>query len=105
MENSNNGISLLSAALCSFLTLQVVGDLVRFACSFIHLNCAFTFHLGYHETNDKQQARTQRPPVVDVPWLMPLSAASEFLLPVRIQPGKRPEGEIGSLGTTLLASF
>ncbi len=30
-----------------------------------------------------------------------LLAASEFLLPVRMQPGKWPEGEIGSLSTLL----
>ncbi len=33
-----------------------------------------------------------------------VSAASEFLLPVRMRPGKWHEGEIGSLGTTILAS-
>ncbi len=33
-----------------------------------------------------------------------LSATSEFLLLVRMQPGKWPEGEIGSLGTTVMAS-
>ncbi len=33
-----------------------------------------------------------------------LSAASEFQLLVWMQPGKYPEGEIGSLGTTMLAS-
>ncbi len=35
-------------------------------------------------------------------WLLD---ASEFLLPVRMQPGKQYEGENGSLGTTILASF
>ncbi len=36
---------------------------------------------------------------------MSLMATSAFLLLVRMQPGKWPEGEIGSLGTTLLAKF
>ncbi len=44
MENSDNGIYLLSAALCSFLSLD---DLVRFLCSFNRVNCPFTFHLRY----------------------------------------------------------
>lgn len=37
-------------------------------------------------------------------WIKDVTAASEFLLPVWMQPGKCPEGEIGSLATTLLAS-
>ncbi len=37
-------------------------------------------------------------------WMkMLLSAASEFPLPVRMQPVKQPKGETGSLGTTMLA--
>ncbi len=38
------------------ITLQIfMGDLVRFSCSFNHVNCAFTFLLRYHETPDTQQ--------------------------------------------------
>lgn len=75
MENSNNGIYLLSAACfffsASLIRLQVViGDFVRFLCSFNWVNCAFTFHILYHETHDTQQkqlrTRVQTSPDVDI---------------------------------------
>ncbi len=75
MENTNNGIYLLSAAFflfsASMITPQVViGDFVRFSCSCNCVNCAFTFHLRYHETHDTQQkqlrSRVQFSPDVDI---------------------------------------
>ncbi len=59
MENCDNAIYLLSAALCSFLSLNdlqdVIGDLVRLSCSFNFVNYTLTFHLRYHETHDTKQ--------------------------------------------------
>ncbi len=47
-------VNLFSA---SMTTLQVViGDLVRFSCSFNRINCAFTFNLCYHESHTTKTA-------------------------------------------------
>ncbi len=41
-----------------YVTLHVViGDLVRFSCSFNHINCAFTFHLRYGSISWLQKTR------------------------------------------------
>ncbi len=65
-------------------------------------SCAFTFYLHYHKTHDTQQnqLRSQHPLLLTFVYATnkdTTGGASEFRLPVRMQPGKRPMGEIGSL--------
>ncbi len=119
MENNDNYIYsslLLPAALCSFLsldnvTLQVfIRDLIRLLFSFSHVNCAFPSPLSqnlWHTT------KTSLIVVSSIHRLLTFVNATNKDIAVscfRVSAAganatKWPEGEIGSLGTTMLSSL